>query len=365
MSDTSAPLVTIITPTFDHRRYIGTCLESVLAQTEGRWEQIVVDDGSTDGTDSIVRAVGDPRIRLARHRHRGIGHLADAYNEGLAAARGEFVAVLEGDDYWPPDKLERQVPAFDDPDVVLSWGRAKEIDPDGRAIRLIPSPGRVRRTMGASRGAAMRALLEGNPIPSCTVMCRRSALLAVGGFHQPDGIPTVDLPTWLELCRVGLFAPSETILGCYRRHPSQVTRRMASEMQRTIGWATRYVASLPAAERLSLGVTIGDARRIERHTRSAMELLAGRQAARDGRRGEAVARLRSAARTGGAGTRLKALAALECLYSPVGLVPAEATLDAVRRGWRRLIGGRTLTGAASRARRRPGSRSEGPRGSQS
>jgi len=134
---------------------------SVLAQTEPRWEQLVIDDGSTDGTDDVVKTFGDPRISLVRRNHRGIMHLADSYNDALAMARGEFVAVLEGDDFWPPWKLTRQLRSFHDPAVVLSWGRAAETDTDGRVMRLIPRRRAVARMARASRGATMRALLEG------------------------------------------------------------------------------------------------------------------------------------------------------------------------------------------------------------
>ena len=132
------PLVSIITPTYNHALYIGRCLESVLAQTEPRWEQIVIDDGSTDGTAEIVNQFTDARIRYVTQRHRGIAGLGDAYNLALRMARGEYVAVLEGDDFWPQDKLERQLPEFEDPEVVLSWGLAAETDPAGETRRLHP-----------------------------------------------------------------------------------------------------------------------------------------------------------------------------------------------------------------------------------
>ena len=155
-----APLVSIITPTYNHALYIGRCLESVLAQTEPRWEQIVVDDGSTDGTAEIVKHFADARIRYVAQPHRGISGLGDAYNLALDLARGEFVAILEGDDFWPQDKLERQLPEFEDPEVVLSWGLAAETDPAGEARRLHPAPAtsagtstgpRRRRSGGCSR----------------------------------------------------------------------------------------------------------------------------------------------------------------------------------------------------------------------
>src|SRR5258707_3339207 len=97
------PLVTILSPAYNQRRYIGQCIESALSQTYPQWEQIIVDDGSTDGTREIVAEYGDPRIRLICLPHRGLGALAQSYNAALAAARGSLVGILEGDDAWPAD----------------------------------------------------------------------------------------------------------------------------------------------------------------------------------------------------------------------------------------------------------------------
>ena len=159
-----APLVSIITPTYNHALYIGRCLESVLAQTEPRWEQIVIDDGSTDGTAEIVNHFTDARIRYVPQRHRGIAGLGDAYNLALRMARGEYVAILEGDDFWPQDKLERQLPEFEDPEVVLSWGLAAETDAAGEARRLIPglrpAPQAPAQDCGADRPGAARGELH-------------------------------------------------------------------------------------------------------------------------------------------------------------------------------------------------------------
>ncbi len=313
-----APLVTVITPTYNHASYIGRCLESVLAQTEPRWEQIVIDDGSDDGTAEVVRGFTDPRIRLVAQPHRGIAGLGDAYNLALEMAHGEYVAVLEGDDFWPPDKLERQLAAFEDPAVVLSWGLAGETDPGGDVRRLHPAPDELRRQQGWTASQTVQMLLDGNPIPACTVVCRTSALRAVGGFHQPEGLPNVDYPTWLQLCRVGRFAPVDGVMGYYRRHEHQVSATMTNEMLRNLEVAPAFVESLDARERETLGVSVDGAWRLARQGRAAVDYAAGRAALRDGRRGVARAFFRRALREGGSGVRLRAL---------VGLASASLRVD--------------------------------------
>jgi glycosyltransferase involved in cell wall biosynthesis len=309
-----APLVSIITPTYNHARYIGRCLESVRSQTEPRWEQIVVDDGSTDETAEIVNRITDPRLRYVPQPHRGITGLGEAYNVALGMARGEYVAVLEGDDFWPPDKLERQLPAFEEPDVVLSWGLAAETDPAGETQRLSPDPGLLRKHQHRTAAQTVRLLLEANCIPACTVVCRKSALLAIGGFHQPEGLPNVDYPTWLQLCRVGRFAPVNGIAGFYRRHDHQVSATMTAEMRRNLDVGPAFVASLDPRERTSLGVSLDAARRSARRGRAEAGFDAGRVALREGRRSVATAYFRDVLRHGGGPMRVRAMVGLASVY---------------------------------------------------
>lgn len=223
-----SPLVSIITATYNQKRYVAECVESVLAQTYGDWEQIVVDDGSVDGTPDVVESYGDPRVRCIRLPHRGLAALAESYNAGLAASRGELVAVLEGDDLWPADKLEAQVPVFRDPRVFLSWGRAAVVDAEGRKVGERAS---VRGRNGGRTfdGRELFARLTRVNVvsPAVTVMVRRGALEAISGFRQTGSSLYVDLPTWLWLAATsqGHARYLDHVVGCYRTHQQQTTRK--------------------------------------------------------------------------------------------------------------------------------------------
>ena len=132
-----APLVSIITPTFQHERFIHSCLRSVLAQDYGRWELIVIDDASTDRTAQIVESYArrDSRIRLVQHQtNYGTARLADTYNEALAHCAGDLIAILEGDDEWRPKKLSAQVHAFQETQVILCYGDYDQVTADGLFI---------------------------------------------------------------------------------------------------------------------------------------------------------------------------------------------------------------------------------------
>ena len=128
----SQPTVSVITLTYNHQRVIGSCIQSVLDQTYQDWEMIIMDDGSTDNTESIVRGFSDPRIIYVRQENVGAYRMVETYNRALEQARGEYIAILEGDDIWPPYKLERQVPLLQqDGTAVASYGVAGVIGTDG------------------------------------------------------------------------------------------------------------------------------------------------------------------------------------------------------------------------------------------
>lgn len=224
------PAVTIITPAFLHENYITRCIESVREQTFRDWEMIVVDDGSPDATSDIVEGFTrrESRIRLIRHDETwGIHRLGDTYNQALEIAGGEIIAILEGDDFWPPTKLEVQIPLMADPEVVLTWGRTGFTDSRGRILGTLPSRNFSREVRDNSPpGSILRELLRRNFIPPVSVLCRRSALRRIGGFQFHVAFPAVDYPTFLELSLLGTFRYVDEVVGCWRVHPGQSSQKL-------------------------------------------------------------------------------------------------------------------------------------------
>jgi len=105
------PTVSVIIPTYNRARLIKRAIQSVLNQTYQDFEIIVVDDGSTDNTEEVVKSFNDPRIRYIRHeKNKGT---AAARNTGIKAARGKFIAFQDSDDEWLPEKLEKQMKVFE------------------------------------------------------------------------------------------------------------------------------------------------------------------------------------------------------------------------------------------------------------
>lgn len=229
----SDPLVSIITPTYNHEKYIGKCIKSVLSQTFEDWEMIIIDDGSTDDTLQIVKSFDDSRIELVTQENKGVYRLSETYNKGLTLSSGKYIAVLEGDDFWPKNKLEIQTSCISDKEAVLVWGNCVHVDENDKPKEAGP-------LLGDSRIFSSLEILEmflrRNRIPAVTAMIRKKSLSSIEGFKQPEGCPFVDYPTWLELGLEGNFFYQDKVLGFWRRHPQQVTKH---EGKKISAWGTK------------------------------------------------------------------------------------------------------------------------------
>lgn len=124
------PLVSVLICNFNYGRYIGEAVESALRQTWEHMEVLVVDDGSTDDSRSVLAQFGD-RVRVI---HKENGGQASAFNVGIAEARGEIICFLDSDDLWYPDKVSRVVVKFRDSDWGMVCHDLDEIDGEGRAL---------------------------------------------------------------------------------------------------------------------------------------------------------------------------------------------------------------------------------------
>jgi glycosyltransferase involved in cell wall biosynthesis len=167
------PRVSIVMPAYNYGRYLAGAVQSVLAQTFADWELLIVDDGSTDHTADVVRPfLADPRVRYLPQANQGP---AVARNNGIAQARGQFVAFLDADDRWLPPKLERQLALIEKRLAVgLVYAPRRVIDPEGRE--------REYRQPAMYRGRVLAELFRDNFVCFSSVLVRREALSRAGGF---------------------------------------------------------------------------------------------------------------------------------------------------------------------------------------
>jgi glycosyltransferase involved in cell wall biosynthesis len=194
--------VTVIIPTYNRAAVLRRAVDSVRAQTAADCcDVLIVDDGSTDGTARVLAELG-PGVQVVRQANAGG---AAARNTGIRASRGEFVAFLDSDDYWLPDKIERQLAAMRRwPDIALVAGRASGFYPDGRVTHDPPSPVPAHAPTDFAP-----ALCDENFLHTPAVMVRRRTLLAAGLFPE-DQRRCHDYPLWV---RVALRGP-----GVYLDH---------------------------------------------------------------------------------------------------------------------------------------------------
>lgn len=132
------PLVSIVMPAHNAADFIDDAIHSVLGQSYGNWELIVVDDHSTDKTVEVVKQFKDKRVQVIALKRNG--GAAKARNRGIREARGEYLAFLDADDLWQPDKLERQLAFMAKKDCAFSFASYVFADskgrPNGKVVRV-------------------------------------------------------------------------------------------------------------------------------------------------------------------------------------------------------------------------------------
>ena len=191
------PAVSVAICLFNSSRFIVETLESVFAQTFDDYDVIMVDDGSTDGcADLVERHYRDPRVRLIRQTHQG---LSMARRVSIAAATADYVAFLDHDDLWVPDKLERQVAAASaDPSVALHFSDCEYIDERGQPLGVLSDEYRL-ASLDLTRAYA-ELLQRGCFVWQSTVFAKTAVLKAVNGFN-PEYPYIADYDTWLRIAR--------------------------------------------------------------------------------------------------------------------------------------------------------------------
>ena len=202
---------------FNTRKYLEEAVESVINQSFSDFELLVIDDGSSDGSDALLRRVAstDARVRVTFRSNRG---LVATRNELLASARGELVAWMDSDDVSLPGRLSLQVSAFEsDPSLVCLGGAAQCVDPDGHPLNVERYP--------ASHDDILAAQLKGGAMRFPTTMMRRNAALAVGGFRAPFKMGE-DFDFLLRLSEIGKMGNLPDIIYLYRQHLESVCKQL-------------------------------------------------------------------------------------------------------------------------------------------
>ena len=218
------PNVSVIIPTRDRIEHVRRALASVRSQRDVELEAVVVDDGSQDSGAAALAALAADGVRVVRNpRSRAP---AGARNVGIDAARGEWVAFLDDDDFWAPDKLRCQLEALRRSGAQWAWSGAAYVAGDGEFIwgELAPTP-----------DAARRQIPSGTVIPAgaSNVIARRSLLLDLGGFDERIfHLPDWDMWLRLMLADVGASHPEPHV--AYVQHGGMLSHRHSAALRRDV-----------------------------------------------------------------------------------------------------------------------------------
>ena len=248
----SYPSISVIMPVYNVERYVSEAIVSVLAQTFTDFELIIVDDGGTDRSMDICRSYDDPRIRIISQPNRG---LAGARNTGIAASRGEYIALLDSDDSWKPEKLALHKIHLDtNVEAGVSYSGSRFVDEQGRPLRQAQRP--------KLENITAKDILTRNPVGNgSAAVIRRSALEAVAFPHHEERHRTCyfdetfrqseDIELWIRMALTGsyTFEGIGGLLTCYRIVSGGLSANIAAQydswnrvIQKTSSYAPKFIA---------------------------------------------------------------------------------------------------------------------------
>lgn len=252
-----APAVSVVLPVYNRPAYLRPAIASVLGQTFADWELLVADDGSDDPeTLAILADLDDPRIRVLRLAHRGSP--AVARNAAIAEACGEYLAYLDSDDLWMPDKLARQLAAMRArPTCGWSYTAVERIDGSGD-----PAGGRIQQWIPYDSRMVERLLRIDALVAAPTVMMRRDLAEALGGFdvEQHHG---EDYDLWIRAAMHSDVVVLDMPLAAVRVHPEHYSRERLAVHR---GWLQLY-------DKFARGCADSATRRLARRRRAESELV--------------------------------------------------------------------------------------------
>jgi glycosyltransferase involved in cell wall biosynthesis len=213
------PLISIIIPTYQRCSKLKIALESVLSQTYENYEILIMDDGSKDGTKEMVHSFKDDRIIY--NWQNNTGSPAKARNRGIKAARGEWVAFLDSDDWWTFDKLKNCM-HHNNNQVDFIYHDVKIVSKNQDILKR-----KMIKTRQLKNPVLIDLLLSGNMICNSSVIVRRNLLISVGSIDERKELVAVeDYHTWLKIAKLTdkfFYIPQS--LGFYLEHNQNLSKK--------------------------------------------------------------------------------------------------------------------------------------------
>lgn len=216
-------LISIIIPAYNSAKYISLAVKSVLNQTYQDFELLIIDDGSTDNTKEIIESFKDKRIEYIYQNNTGA---ASARNTGIKKAKGEYIAFLDADDRWKPDKLARQIKEITcNPETAMIYSAIEIIYEEISDTKTV-------RFKKYNNNDFIKSLLvdpfKSIPLPS-TVLIKKSSLHKAGEFNS-DYFTGEDWDLWLRVASFGECRYIDEVLVTKLTHSSSITNSMDLEL---------------------------------------------------------------------------------------------------------------------------------------
>lgn len=209
-------MVSVILPAYNAEGTIGEAIKSIIDQTYKDWELLVINDGSTDNTKSVILSFNDPRIKY--YENEGNKRLIYTLNRGLELARGKYIARMDSDDVSLPDRFATQVKYMDEnPNVIVCGSRIQKFK--GKKI--------IGKAEGVIGGANIvkEFLVRGSCFSHPTVFIRREVLERQSLRYNKDYIHAEDYKLWVDLAKYGDFYNLSDVLLLYRISENQISAK--------------------------------------------------------------------------------------------------------------------------------------------
>jgi hypothetical protein len=217
------PTVSVVMSVLNGERYLSEAVESILNQTFRDFEFIIINDGSTDRTATILESfrMSDPRVRVYHQENRGVG---ESLNRGCGLAQGKYIARMDADDIAIRDRLMRQVEFMEcHAEIDVVGGAVEFIDAMGKSLATTRYPETVHEIK-----ATLSRFSCKSPIVHPTVLLRREVFVSLGGYRPAFSAEDYDL--WLRIAERGQLANLGEVVLKYRIHPEQATCRHARRL---------------------------------------------------------------------------------------------------------------------------------------
>lgn len=206
------PLVSVVIPTYNKAQYLKKAIESVLNQTYKAIEMIIIDDGSTDNTQQVVKSFNDPKIIYIWQKNKGP---AAAKNTGIKKAQGKYIAFLDSDDLWLEEKLEKQLEFMEkNPEMSLLGTGCYEIDSQGKILgkKIFPK----------KNENLQKILIRYNPFIQSSVLVKKEVFDKIKGYDE-NFSESEDYEFWLRVARYYKIANLPELLVMKRYHSENLS----------------------------------------------------------------------------------------------------------------------------------------------